>query len=70
MMNLLNIMKKNMNKYIIIYLDFEFDILKMEIHLSINKKFHILQVTQILLEINIISVISFDEILNFLSHYY
>lgn len=36
--------EKNMNDHIITHLDFEFDTLKMEIHLPVNKKLHTLQI--------------------------
>ena len=43
-MSLIDVIEKNMNDHIIIYLDFEFDTFKMEIYFSINKKLRALQV--------------------------
>ena len=57
-----------MDGHIVTHLGFEFDTLKMEVRLPINKKLRALQATQALLEANTVSVTSLDETLGFLSH--
>ena len=60
--------EKNMDGHIVTHLGFEFDTLKMEVRLPVNKKLRALQATQALLKANTVSVISLDETLGFLSH--
>jgi len=64
------ILKKNMNDIIIIHLKFEFNSLKMKIHLSHNKYSYILHIIIDLLKIKFIIYSIFNKILDFLSHYY
>src|SRR5438045_8182609 len=67
-MGLSGAVEKNMDGHIVTHLGFEFDTLKMEVRLPINKKLRALQATQALLEANTVSVTSLDETLGFLSH--
>jgi len=60
--------EKNMDGHVVTHLGFEFDTLKMEVRLPINKKLRALQATQALLEANTVSVTSLNETLGFLSH--
>ena len=41
-LNFSDALEKNMERYIIIHLSFEFDFMRMEIHFSSNKKLHAL----------------------------
>lgn len=66
----MNASEKNMNRYIIIHLDFEFNSLKMQIHFFANKKQRVLQIIKILLDVKFISLTFLDEALDFLSYYY
>src|SRR5947207_3339042 len=61
-------LEKNMKGYIITHLSFEFDFMRMKIHLPSNKKLHALTAIQVLLETKTMMTVTFDEILSFLSH--
>ncbi len=68
--DLIIILKKNMNDIIIIHLKFEFNSLKMKIHLSHNKYSYILYIITDLLKAKFIIYSILNKILNFLSHCY
>ena len=60
--------EKDMNDTTIIHLGFEFDSLKMEVHLLHNKHSHILHIITDLLKAKSITYTMLDEVLGFLSH--
>ena len=68
--DLTTILEKDMNNITIIHLRFEFDSLKMKIHLSYNKLSHVLHIIIDLLKIKFIIYSIFNKILDFLSYYY
>jgi hypothetical protein len=67
-MGFMSAVEKNMNGHVVTHLGFEFDTLKMEVRLPINKKLRALQSIQALLEAKTVSVTTLDEALGFLSH--
>src|SRR5208282_4705986 len=67
--DLTSIPEKDMNNIIIIHLRFEFDSLKMKIHLSRNKYSRTLHIVTNLLKVKFIIYLILNEALGFLSHY-
>ena len=61
--------EKNINDYIIIHLGFEFDFIKMQISLFLNKKLRALNAINSLFSTSIISFQSLESIFDFLSYY-
>ena len=68
-LDLFDALEKNMEEYIITHLSFEFDFMRMKVHLPSNKKLHALTATQAHLEAKTMTTIALDETLDFLSHY-
>ena len=61
-------LEKNMEGHIVTHLGFEFDSMKMEVRLPLNKKLRALTATQALLEAKTVTTATLDETLGFLSH--
>src|SRR5947207_13686529 len=61
-------LEKNMEGHIVTHLGFEFDSMRMEVHLPPNKKLRALTATQALLEAKTVMTATLDETLGFLSH--
>ena len=68
--DLLKVMKKHVNDYIIIHFNFKFNFIKIQVSLSSNKKLYILNTINSLFSISIISLQFLELTLDFLFYYY